>query len=76
MALQTIPVGEARELHGRERHQVLVEYFGMPDDQTRPLPLDELPAGGFTLVEPEPSMYDMLLERLGPRWRRRAVPHA
>ena len=67
--VKTIPVGEARELHGRERHEVLVEYFGMPDENTRPLPLEELPAQP-TL---EPTMYDMLMERLGPSRRTKAL---
>lgn len=61
-----LPVGDAVELPEKEAHRALFEHFDVLDEETEPMPLDELPALP-TLV---PTEFDGVMARLAPLRRR------
>ena len=42
--IKTLPVPDATELDGAQAWEALVEHFGLDDQPTLPMSLDELPA--------------------------------
>lgn len=61
--LNPLPVPSVTELTGRDAYEALVQHFGFSDEDTAPMPLDELPS----LPTVQQTDFDRVMDIMAPR---------